>query len=384
VAADAKKCIVAVTAEGGPTRVLALHMDSGRDLWSVAVDDFDAPAAVGVWAPTLTHGLLVINTSHGVAALRAEDGRLAWRSEANGAKTVYGTRVLMSGMSLAAPGQPSEIVVLDVLSGREVWRRAYPEVLKKSRANRLTGYLAVSESHIFAGDGAGGVWAFDARSGDPVWYHRAKGSDAFSPWTLPVVAGGRLYLTTAGDRPQILCYGEGRGRAPEESVTEPEEARLGFAIERAYTRQRITRSKPYFEKGGSWTILRCVLDEGGTFFLAVDEYSAEGRLWVDGVEAGERVLKAIRKAFPVRGAKAPSRGTRTAGPVTLDVVLLGSGVEESGQGKGTWTISKWTGEDGVPEFFVNWSLAEKRGSMVEKDEGYRKDLTRLAARLLVR
>jgi hypothetical protein len=47
-------------------------------------------------------------------------------------------------------------------------------------------------------------------------------------------------------------------------------------------------------------------------------------------------------------------------------------------------MSKWTGEDGVPEFFVNWSVAEKRGAIVEKDESYRKDLTQLAARLVVR
>jgi len=33
---------------------------------------------------------------------------------------------------------------------------------------------------------------------------------------------------------------------------------------------------------------------------------------------------------------------------------------------GTWTLSKWTGEDDVPEFYVNWSAGKKRGSIAEK------------------
>ena len=47
-------------------------------------------------------------------------------------------------------------------------------------------------------------------------------------------------------------------------------------------------------------------------------------------------------------------------------------------------MSKWVGEDDVPEFYVNWSAAEKRGSIAEKDDSCRKALTHLVAVLLVR
>jgi len=52
--------------------------------------------------------------------------------------------------------------------------------------------------------------------------------------------------------------------------------------------------------------------------------------------------------------------------------------------EGGWTKTKWTGEDGSPEFYVNWSLKEKRGVIVEKGEAYRKDLLAMFASLVAR
>ena len=70
------------------------------------------------------------------------------------------------------------------------------------------------------------------------------------------------------------------------------------------------------------------------------------------------------------------RGTRLKPPTRLDVTVLG---EEGG-----WTKTKWTGTEGAPEFYLNWSLNEKRGMIAEKDEVYRKDLIALFASLVTR
>jgi hypothetical protein len=155
-----------------------------------------------------------VGTKSGTAALRPEDGRLAWRSRIGASRTVYGDKVYLRGVNQEAEGWPSRIVVLDARTGRECWHRDYPEISKKTRDNRLT-----------------------------------------------------------------------------------------------------SRVRP---------------------------------------------------------------------PVPLDVTILGTNAGEEGRGRGSWTFSKWTGEGDGPELDVNWSLAEMRGRVVEKDQAQREAFVRLFADLASR
>ena len=365
-------------------RIAALSLETGKKIWAVPLHDIDEPAADGRWDPAVTQGLLIMGTASGTVAMAAKDGRLVWQSRMQALRTVYGDRIYLRGSNPDVPGRPSQIAVLDAKTGKPVWRRDYPEVLKKGRDNRLMGYLAVSETHLYSGDANGVVWAFDARTGEPVWSQRPKGSEAFGPWTLPVAVDGRLFIASAGDKPHLFCYEQTQ---PADAVPAGDEevdaqASVAFRIEKAHRRQDVTRSKPYFAPGGAWTVLNCRVADKGAFFLAVPESgkAGDGYIWVPGVEDADALLKAIRKAFPARG-KAGPKGSRVKPPTPVDVAVLGSDVGETGSGRGTWTFSKWTGEGGAPEFYVNWSLADGRGVIAEKDEGQRKALLKIFAGL---
>jgi hypothetical protein len=384
LACEGSRGVVTLLA-GGEGHLVCLDLRTGKEIWSTSLRALDKEPS-GRWDPAIADGLLVISVEDGTVALRMTDGRKAWHKPVIGIRTVQNGKVYVRGMNWGAAGQPSQIVVLALADGRELWRRDYPEVLKKARGNRLTGYLGVSETHIFCGDDTGTVWAFDGRSGLPVWHHRPKQAAAFASWTIPVIARNRLYIASAGDHPHLLCYEPAAGDAPRVEADEgaDEEAGLPFRIERVYARQKLTKTRPRFAPGGAWTVLGCSLGKKGRFFLALNEDAGEGRLWVAEAGDGDVLLKAVRKAFPLRTSRAPAAASRVKPPTRLEVEILASGAGEGGSGRGTWTLSKWMGKEGVPELYVNWSAAEKRGMIAEKDEGERKALLRLFAGLVAR
>lgn len=388
MAGGSDRCFVLVHGARNEASLFALSLENGAETWSTSVTDIDEPAPEGHWRPLLVSGLLVFRTKNGTAALSQTDGRLAWYAKEAGSNSVHRDRLYAIGMNWKAAGQPSEIVALDIHDGHVVWRRDYPEILGRTRDNRLTGRLAVSETHILAGDDCGTVWAFDVRNGDPVWHHHPKGSEAFPPWTLPVIAGGRLYITSAGDHPYLFCYEQAeRADGAEETNSSSEvDTRVAFAIEAVHPRQKITRSLPYFAGGGGWTVLECRLATQGRFFLAFKGTapSGDGYVWVSRAGDGEALFKILRTTFPLSGLGRVPPASRVRPPRRLDVTVLGSGLDEAGSVRGSWTASKWTGEDGAPEFYVNWSVAEKRGWIAEKDDTYRKSLLTLFASLVVR
>lgn len=385
IAAADDTCFVAV-ALGGETRVAALNLENGKQVWSFPVHDIDEPASANRWNPAIAQGLLIMGTANGTAALDVEGGKLTWQSRIPALRTVYGDRVYLKGSNPEAPGQPSRIVVLNARNGQLVWQRDYPEVLKKGRDNRLTGHLAVSETHLFAGDDRGAIWAFGARDGEPIWSHRPEGSQAFAPWTLPVAVDGRLFIASAGDRSHLFCYEQAQpadaAKASDEGADEL--AGVEFRIDKVHLRQELTRSKPFFAPGGGWTVLSCRLAPKGGFFLAIQKggKSGPGAIWVSSAEDATAMVKAMARAFPARGVGRAPTGSRVKPPTQVDVAVLGSDVGKTGSGHGTWTLSKWTGADGSPEFYVNWSLTDGQGTLSEKDESQRKALLRLFAGLV--
>jgi outer membrane protein assembly factor BamB len=388
LACDRERAVACVLARG-EGYLVCLSLDSGKPLWTASLKDLD-PEPSGHWDPVVADGLLVVTVANGTAAVRMADGRAAWKTAASGIVTVYGGTVYVRGMNWKAPGQPSQIVALALKNGTEVWRRDYSEVLKRARGNRLAGHLGVSETHLFSGDDTGTVWALDRSRGEPAWRHRSKQAAAFAPWTIPVVARGRLYIASAGDHPHLFCYAPegsdavvGRPKAVDSEPSDGGEG-LAFVIEAVHERQKLTRARPYFAPGGHSTVLDCRPRGKGRFFLGVEAQGGrgEGFIWVADAGEADEVLKAARKAFPGRVMAAPPR--RVKPPTRLEVEILGLGVGEQGSGRGTWTLSKWTGPDGVPELYVNWSAAEKRGLIGEKDEGPRKALLRLFAALVTR
>lgn len=189
-------------------------------------------------------------------------------------------------------------------------------------------------------------------------------------------------------------------------------AGLSFSIQQVWTGQKATDAPPYFEAGGDWTVLLCGLQGGrpAAFFLA--ERSAapagnppiawgEGRVWVTATGDADALLAACRAAFPPEHAEAtgddeddgapafdpswdPGPAVAPGPPLRPSTVALGREVARTDNGfsgRGTWSASKWFFDHGATEVFVNYSLAERRGELAEKDDLYRAALLQAVAAL---
>jgi hypothetical protein len=97
----------------------------------------------------------------------------------------------------------------------------------------------------------------------------------------------------------------------------------------------------------------------------------EARLWVPSADDGADLAEAIADAFRVTKGRARAEGKAAARPVSFGTVVLSRGTAPAPKGgfsgEGSWTASKWFYEEAI-EFYVNWSLDEKKGSFAEKDE----------------
>jgi hypothetical protein len=136
----------------------------------------------------------------------------------------------------------------------------------------------------------------------------------------------------------------------------------------------------------AWKVWQCRCGEA-TFFLGLSLEDEEpmsggaGRLWVPTRGAAGRLAKAAVSAFR---SKRKEGQEPTQVPPGMLVMVLAGGKDEAGEGGGSWTHSKWTGEEGAPEFYVNWSEKEKRGAIREKDAFFRRLLLDMLATLPVR
>ena len=128
--------------------------------------------------------------------------------------------------------------------------------------NRLTGYLAVSDTHIFSG-------TIRARCGHSTPDGRSR---VAPPSPVPRGLGHTLLrrhcwwaaLCRRARAAAPICCATSRRRrrialgAREDEPTEIE-PRVSFRIEQVHARQKLTRDKAVFAGGGPWTVLRCTL-----------------------------------------------------------------------------------------------------------------------------
>lgn len=192
---------------GQEGRLIAVSLADGSELWSIGITgmgDFDPHRST--WATTVKSGMVFIDTEKGTAAFDARNGKLRWFADVEGGRTIYGAVLYKCGVDWKAPGGPTRITAIDLPTGRIRWQRSYPEVVKRARGNRLKHNFAISDTHIFAGDDIGVVWALDRASGEPVWHHRPPGPRYFVPWHQPVIAGERLYIATGFEKSVLYCY----------------------------------------------------------------------------------------------------------------------------------------------------------------------------------
>ena len=166
---------------------------------------------------------------------------------------------------------------------------------------------------------------------------------------------------------------------------------LALTIEAVHENQQPTDKPPWYVAGGKWTYLDLKTPGGATFTvgLVVDRvldmdppltlYSV--RALAAGREQGERVVAELARALHTQAPPtAPSGKAPELRPLAMVASQLGPesrrNSDGSFSGAGTWRATKWTSERGnhAAEIYFNYSLAEKRAELSEKDSNYNSDI----------
>jgi len=167
-----------------------------------------------------------------------------------------------------------------------------------------------------------------------------------------------------------------------------EQPHLDFQVLSVARGRQLTEEPPYTKDGGDWTLLSCRTSQAPTASFFIAERSGEpkddipfawgeARLWVPTAADGARLADAIGDAFLVRRGRKTAPGQGPSAPLSFGTAVLSraTAIQPDGSfsGTGSWTASKWFFEEAT-EFYVNWSVEEKKGRFAEKDEDYRSDL----------
>jgi hypothetical protein len=178
----------------------------------------------------------------------------------------------------------------------------------------------------------------------------------------------------------------GSGGVAEPNVGDPGadgDRTLAFVITKVIAKQQPTAAAPWHAAGGTWTYFEAHVegDDDATFAALVpalgDAMFSKMQLVPTTAAAGARVVAAFATQFHVE-LPPVSAGGKLA-PLQLPMAVLGvnSGHDSGFSGEGTWTAAKWfcsTDTVDSAELFFNYSLADRRGELSEKDADYDADI----------
>jgi hypothetical protein len=165
---------------------------------------------------------------------------------------------------------------------------------------------------------------------------------------------------------------------------------LPFVITNVVPGQQPTGAPPWHAAGGTWTYFEAHVDgdDQATFAALVPSFDGgmfgKMQLVPTTSAGGARVVAAFAKAFHVL-APPPAPGQLQPMPMHLAVLGLNTGRDDGFSGAGTWTATKWfctTDSVDSAEVFFNFSLAEKKGELSEKDADYDADIATCLATAL--
>ncbi len=190
--------------------VIALDLDSGKELWSTRIGDVWEPEGYAGprCTPTVDGGLVYALGPHGdLVCLRVRDGKEVWhrsmQKDFGGhmhSGWGYSESPLIDGDKLVCTpgGSEAGIVALDKKTGREIWRSAIPPLDGAGRDGAAYSSIVISDGggvrqYIqLMGQGLVGV---DARSGTYLWgYGRIANRTANIP--TPLVDGDYVFCSS--------------------------------------------------------------------------------------------------------------------------------------------------------------------------------------------
>ncbi len=274
----------AVFASSGFGTLTALEAATGEIRW---VQDLESAAS---GAPAVHEGVVYQVTRNAVGwAIDAENGRILWQviGATSESGVSGGAAPAIAGSQVVFPLPSGQLVAADIGSGAQTWVASVTgERLRRAftRFSELTAAPVVAGDVVYAGNHSGRASAFDAATGESLWYVHAGGLNPF--WTTR----GSVFLVS------------------EENLLMRLDAATGEAIWARelphYTRERIARRKAIHAHYGP-------LLAGGQLLVV----SNDGLLrWFDPV-SGE---PAGELALPAGAARNPAIADETLYIVTED------------------------------------------------------------------
>jgi outer membrane protein assembly factor BamB len=178
-------------------RVTAIDVATGDVRWTAEL------GSVIVGAITVDGGRALATTFGGrdqtseIVAFDAASGDEEWRATREGASNFVSTAVVADGRILVLDALGG-VLAFDAEDGRSLWRSEVVNPIAPSgQPFLLQGVGAPApvsvDGRVFAVDVTGRAYAFDARTGAPLWDHPLNDPSRFSP---PLLADGQLLIPT--------------------------------------------------------------------------------------------------------------------------------------------------------------------------------------------
>jgi outer membrane protein assembly factor BamB len=176
-----------VTTDG---RTVALSGHDGAELWSYRGLPERASLLLGA-SPAFASDVVVVPYPSGdVIALKMADGTVAWQESLSRARAASSLGSMsdaaspaIDGSTVFAIGHAGRMVAPEVRTGERVWT--------VNVAGIHTPYVAGEAVYVV--DTSGQLIAMSRRDGKALWTARLAGGKS---WSGPVLAGGRLWLTS--------------------------------------------------------------------------------------------------------------------------------------------------------------------------------------------
>ena len=166
-----------------------VHSYTRNDLqhqWSALLDEH-------TFEPVVHQHVLLVGSSRGLYALRAQDGRVLWHVEAG--NEIF-TPVVANGVAYAG-SRNGTLYAFDAINGRERWRARFPGWVYSP---------AFFGDTLITGGQDATLWAVDSSNGEQRWLRHLPGEVVFSP-----VRGGPFTVLATTFAADLIAFDSASG-----------------------------------------------------------------------------------------------------------------------------------------------------------------------------
>lgn len=186
-----------IYAHSGFRFLVALDAATGNEIWRTEADTpFQS-------APTINGGRVYVTTDDNqLYAFDTDNGEYIWAHQGiiESARLLTGASPAVLGDVVVAPYSSGEVVAIRVQNGTPIWSDSLTRaggLTPISAINDVAGSPVMTEDHVYALSHSGTLVSLDMRSGERQWTLPAGGLNA--PW----IAGNYLFLVTVEG--EVIC-----------------------------------------------------------------------------------------------------------------------------------------------------------------------------------